>query len=559
MMSGIKGGNRLCLLVLCLWACIVQAVAQQRDSVYFQFFAGINKSANEHLPWTEFTSYPWSFGCFVGMGKEWTPLWGGRLTFGYNHNKSRNVPACESKATWGWDDVELFADATFDLTDVFRRRRTNEGSDGFNLKAFAGVGGLATFSYPKDEPLSYLYPFSTDNKRCLGVRAGLTARGRLSDYWHWGAELSHTMVQDKFNGVVDHKAPMDGRTNLSVGVTFLMFRPKRKVVGPIVYANRLKTIPRLPLKLPEPEPTKKRQIAGRAFLDFPVNETTIYPAYRRNPDELGKIRASVDSARFDPTIRIVSVSLHGYASPESPYANNTRLAKGRTAALVDYLKRQYALPDSVFHTASTPEDWDNLRAFVEAGNRRKVKGDWWYDNPALMETPEMPEGVRQYRQELLDVIDAPMDLDAKEEKLKRVGDGEPYRWLLRHVYPGLRHTDYIIDYVVKEYPIQEARQLIYTHPEALSVEEMYRVAQSYEVGSDGYYEALVIAADRNPDDPTANLNAACACVQTRRLKDAAIYLEKAGDSQEADYVRRVILAMQGKGSWRMVHGKVVDN
>lgn len=546
------------LFVLCMLCGVSLATAQQRDSVYFQFFAGINKSANEHLPWTELSAYPWSFGCFVGVGKEWTPLWGGRLFFGYNHNKSRNVPVCESKGTWGWDDVELFADATFDLTDMWRRRSSDRPEGKFNLKAFAGVGALANFSYPKDEPLSYTDPYSADNKICWGVHAGLTARGRMSDSWYWGAELSQTLAPDKFNGVVDHKVRIDGRTNLSVGLIYMMFRPTRKPKEQIVYAHRLKTIPRLPLRLPEPEPTKKRQIMGRAFLDFPVNETVIYPAYRKNPDELGKIRASVDSALFDPTIRITSISLHGYASPESPYSNNTRLAKGRTAALVNFLKEQYNLSDSVFHTEYTPEDWENLRTFVAAGNRRKVKGDWWYDNPAFVETPETPETVRAYRDELLAVIDSSLEPDAKEEKLKQVGGGKPYQWLHRHVYPGLRHTDYVIEYVVREYPIKEAKKLIYTHPEALSVEEMYRVAQSYEVGSDGYYEALTIAADRNPDDPTANLNAACACVQARRLKDAEAYLEKAGESRETEYVRRVIRAMQGKGSWRMEHGKVVE-
>ncbi len=556
-----KRAGRYALVVLSGLLGCVAVGAQERDSVYFQFFAGINKSANEHLPWSEFSTYPWSFGGFVGVGKEWTPLWGGRLTFGYNHNKSRNVPACESKATWGWDDVELFADATFDLTDAFRSKKQGEAADpsSFNLKAFAGVGSLATFSYPKDFPLSYTDPYSADNKVCLGVRAGLTARWRLSDYWHWGMELSHTMVQDKFNGVVDKKAPFDGRTNLSVGLTYLLFRPKRKPKGPIVYANRLKVIPRLPLRLPEPETVKKRQIVGRAFLDFPVNETIIYPSYRKNPEELASIRASMDSALFDKSIRITSISLHGYASPESPYSNNTRLAKGRTAALADYLRENYELPDTVFQTDFTPEDWDNLRAFVAAGNRRKVKGDGWYDNPAFTETPETPKEVRDHRDELLAVMDSDLEPDAKEEKLKRVGGGAPYRWLHRHVYPGLRHTDYIIEYVVKEYPVRDAKRLIYTHPEALSVEEFYRVAQSYEVGSDGYYEALTIAADRYPDDPTANLNAACACVQARRLKDAEAYLEKAGESKEVEYVRSVIRAMQGKGSWRMEHGKVVES
>ena len=62
--------------------------------------------------------------------------------------------------------------------------------------------------------------------------------------------------------------------------------------------------------------------------------------------------------------------------------------------------------------------------------------------------------------------------------------------MLQHVYPGLRHTDYVIEYVVKHYEVKDARRLIYTHPEALSVEEMYQVAKSYEEGTDGWLDAL---------------------------------------------------------------------
>ena len=44
---------------------------RKQDPLYLQFYGGINKSANEHLPWTEFSSYPWSYGAFIGLGKEW--------------------------------------------------------------------------------------------------------------------------------------------------------------------------------------------------------------------------------------------------------------------------------------------------------------------------------------------------------------------------------------------------------------------------------------------------------------------------------------------------------
>ena len=527
------------------------------DPIYLQLYGGINKSANENLPWSEFSSYPWSGGAFLGIGKEITPLWGWRAALRYNHNKSRNVQKCESKDTWGWNNIGLFADATFDLTDAFSSKAKREKNKRFNLKAFLGVGAAYTFGFD-EVPLSYTEPYSRDSKMLPAGRLGFTATYRVANNWRIGAELSHTMFADNFNGV---KAgfPMDGRTNLKLGITYIFAKRKPKLTpqAPIVYSNRLKDLPVLPFRMPAPESTKRRQVAGRAFLDFPVNETVIYPKYRRNPQELRRICKTIDSALFDKTILVTSISLHGYASPESPYSNNTRLAKGRTASLMEYLRKRYKLSASLFHNQFTPEDWQNLRGFIADSDRRRVKGDIWYENAEILETPEAPASVLKYREELLQVIDKKMDLDAKEELLKQVGGGVPYRWLLDHVYPGLRHTDYVIEYVVRSYPVKAARRLIYTHPEALSVKEMYLVAQSYGEGTDGWLDALMIAANQYPQDRTANLNAACACVKMKRLSDAKRYLSNAGNSEQAQYLNDVIQAIEGKCQWKMENGKLV--
>ena len=527
------------------------------DPIYLQLYGGINKSANENLPWSEFSSYPWSGGAFLGIGKEITPLWGWRAALRYNHNKSRNVQKCESKDTWGWNNIGLFADATFDLTDAFSSKAKREKNKRFNLKAFLGVGAAYTFGFD-EVPLSYTEPYSRDSKMLPAGRLGFTATYRVANNWRIGAELSHTMFADNFNGV---KAgfPMDGRTNLKLGITYIFAKRKPKLTpqAPIVYSNRLKDLPVLPFRMPAPESTKRRQVAGRAFLDFPVNETVIYPKYRRNPQELRRICKTIDSALFDKTILVTSISLHGYASPESPYSNNTRLAKGRTASLMEYLRKRYKLSASLFHNQFTPEDWQNLRGFIADSGRRRVKGDIWYENAEILETPEAPASVLKYREELLQVIDKKMDLDAKEELLKQVGGGVPYRWLLDHVYPGLRHTDYVIEYVVRSYPVKAARRLIYTHPEALSVKEMYQVAQSYGEGTDGWLDALMIAANQYPQDKTANLNAACACVKMKRLSDAKRYLGNAGNSEQAQYLNDVIQAIEGKCQWKMENGKLV--
>lgn len=527
-----------------------------RDSLYLQLYGGINKSANENLPFSEFSSYPWAGGVFLGIGKECSPLWGWRTVLRYNYNKSRNVPECESSDTWGWHSLELFADATYDISDALTSHE-HRGKK-FNVKAFAGVGLSYAFAYPKDQALSYTAPYNTDNRIVPAVRAGLHASYSISDHWRLGMELSHTLFTDKFNGVKTG-APMDMRSNLKVGATLLLGR-KKEVTGPvtpIVYDTRLKEIPWLPYMLPQAEDIKVRRITGRAFLDFPVNETTIYPEYRRNPEELERMKTTIDNALFDKSFKVQSISLHGYASPESPYSNNTRLARGRTQALKNYLCSQFDIPGTLFKTTFTPEDWDNLRNFIDTrGDSRRTKGDIWYELESVRETPAVPAYVLDKREELLRVIDSPLAPDEKEARLKQVGNGQPYRWLLQHVYPGLRHTDYIIEYVVRRYPVKEARRLIYTHPEALSVEEMYKVALSYGEGSDGWLDALMIAATEYPDNPSANLNAASACIRMQRLTDAKRMLGRCLPSREKQYLSDVIRAMEGSVKWKMENGKV---
>ena len=548
-----------------------------KDPLYLQLFLGINKSANENLPWTEFSGYPWSTGMFFAIGREVKPLWGWRAALRINRNKSRNVPVCESKDVWKWSSTSLFADVTFDVTDVLRRRgkrdtvpvlegevadlvsyrdsiKARNKPSRFNLKAFAGLGASYTWNFDK-VPLSYTHAYSRNSRLVPALQLGLTATYRLSEKWRVGAEISQTVFEDHFNGVA-YDTPLDTRSNLKVGLMYLFIK-KKKFDKPVVRQNRLKECPPLPFIMPDPEETKLRQIAGHAFLDFPVNETVIYPDYRKNPDELARIHKSIDSAMFDKSVEVTRITLHGYASPESPYSNNTRLAKGRTEALRSYLIRNYNFNTQVFKTEYTPEDWENLKGFLIDTNTRKVKGDFWYENKNYMETPEVPDFVLKHRDELLRVISRNMDPDAKEEVLKRVGGGEPYKWLLEYVYPGLRHTDYIIEYKIRPFSVEKGRKLIYTHPEAMSMEEMYKVATSYDEGSDNWFDALITAAEQFPDDETANLNAACGCVMTKRLVDAKKYLQKAGNTRQARYVGNVIKAMEGSVNWKIVNNRII--
>lgn len=528
-----------------------------QDPLYFQLYGGVNKSANENLPFSEMTKYPMAWGAFFGFGKEVSSLWGWRVALRYNLNKSRNVQSCETSDVWGWKNVGLLGDATFDISDIFRLG-TTESNSRFNLKFFAGIGAVYTWDFDS-VPLSYTLPYSRSSRILPAARVGLDARWRIYGRWHLGMELSHNFFENHFNGVAA-KSNIDQRTNMKIGITCLLYKmnkePKQPAT-PIDRSNRLKKCPPLTLMEPDAEDVKARRLEGRAFLDFPVNETVIYPEYRNNANELRRIRASVDSALFDQSVTITRISLHGYASPESPYSNNTRLATGRTEALKNYLIGKYGFDKELFDNTFTPEDWGNLRDFLAVVDQRRSKGDYWYDNKEYVEMPEPPAVVNKYRDELIRVIDMDMDPDEKEILLKQVGRGEPYAWLYKYVYPGLRHTDYIIDYEVKPYSVKDGSKLIYSHPEALSMREMYLVAVQYEECSDRWIDALLIAAKYYPDNDIANYNAACACLMTKRLVDARRYLKRASSLAKSQYLNDIIDAMEGTVKWKIENGVLI--
>lgn len=263
---------------------------------------------------------------------------------------------------------------------------------------------------------------------------------------------------------------------------------------------------------------KINQIEGSAYIDFPVNRTEVYPEYRRNPQELKKILATIDAVREDSDTRILAISIKGYASPEGSYTNNIRLAKGRTATLKEYVRRQYHFPDSLFTTSYEPEDWEGLRRFVEGSHLT-------------------------HRDEILRLIDSGMEPDAKDRKIK-VNYRDDYAYLLREVYPGLRHSDYVVRYEVRAYTNpEEIKHLLRTQPQKLSLEEMYLVAQDMEPGSEEYNETFEIAVRMFPEDATANLNAANTAMRLGNLPLAEKYLEKSGDTSEAAYARGIHAAL----------------
>lgn len=269
------------------------------------------------------------------------------------------------------------------------------------------------------------------------------------------------------------------------------------------------------------EGVKVRELSGRAFVDFPVNKIIIYPDYRNNIYELGKIIATIDSVKNDPDIQVTSITIKGTASPEGPYDNNVYLAKNRTIALKDYVTTLYNFPKDFIQTDYNPVDWPGLR-------------EWLMNNNL------------NHKEEILAIVNSDIESYARNSKIKKDFPAE-YEWLLRNVYPALRHSDYRIEYQIREFTdVAEIAELIKTRPQKLSLSEMYSLAASLTPGSDDYNEVFEIAVLMYPQDEVANLNAANSALSRGDLVKAEKYLDKAGNSPEAIYARGILKGMQGE-------------
>ena len=270
---------------------------------------------------------------------------------------------------------------------------------------------------------------------------------------------------------------------------------------------------------PPAEMEKVREMSGSAYIDFPVSRTEIRADYRNNRSEIGKILAGLDSLRKDDDISVLSLTIKGYASPESPYANNARLAKGRTESLKKYVSQQYSFDDDFIITSYEAEDWDGLREYVAASSL-------------------------VHKNEILAIIDSALDPDPKELKIRKEYPSD-YKFLLDNCYPALRHSDYVIEYKIKSYvDLDEIRDVFEKEPGKLSMNEIFSLSTLYEPGSDSFNEVFDVAVALFPASEITNLNAANAAMERGDLMKAEKYLAKAGDSPQSTYAAGVLSALK---------------
>jgi tetratricopeptide (TPR) repeat protein len=282
--------------------------------------------------------------------------------------------------------------------------------------------------------------------------------------------------------------------------------------------------PRLIYIQPEVEPIKKRMEIGNAYLDFPRGKNEILPNFGNNRSELTKIDKMINTIATNQDITVQGISMIGYASPESSLKFNTELSRARSESMMRYFMANSTIPSSLFETRTGGEDWDGLRRLLE-------------------------EYPLSHKQEIFRLINTIHDLDEREKAIRKVGDGRPYKIMYEELYPKLRRVVCEVNYTVKDFSIEEARENLTMAPQLLSLNEMYLLANTYEPGSPEFLKVFEVAREEFPDDPVANLNGAAAALTRGNLREAERYL-KLADPSTPEYANNMGVFLMLKGNYR---------
>jgi outer membrane protein OmpA-like peptidoglycan-associated protein len=260
-------------------------------------------------------------------------------------------------------------------------------------------------------------------------------------------------------------------------------------------------IPHLIYLKPEVEQVKQREEKFELSLDFVANSAVLDMKLGKNSSELSKTCAMLDEVRAGKGVSVRMLTITGHASPEGSDELNMQLSKGRATALLNYIQKRYDYPPSVYSTHYAGEDWEGLTQMVRRSDMN-------------------------YKQEVLSIIESYPDITDRKFALVKLADGESYRYMLDNMFPPLRRSVCVIDYDVTKFNVEEAKDVFQTHPQNLSLNEMFLIANTYKLGSLEFNDVLETAVRMFPQDETALLNAASAVLSRGDTVSGERYLKR---------------------------------
>lgn len=153
---------------------------------------------------------------------------------------------------------------------------------------------------------------------------------------------------------------------------------------------------------------------------YQINLAKLSSTLDGNSRELGDLDAFVGNLMKDTLMKVKSVEITGYSSPDGPLKFNETLARNRAQDFKNYVDKKYGFSkkyDVTIHAVA--EDWEMCRALV-------------------VQSP-VPD-----KHSVLNIIDGSQSSDAKELALKKMPSA--WEYMKKNILPPLRRVELTINY-----------------------------------------------------------------------------------------------------------------
>lgn len=153
---------------------------------------------------------------------------------------------------------------------------------------------------------------------------------------------------------------------------------------------------------------------------YQINLAKLSSTLDGNSRELGDLDNFVGNLMKDTLMKVKSVEITGYSSPDGPLEFNETLARNRAQDFKNYVDKKYGFSKKYDVTLNAvAEDWEMCRALV-----------------AQSSVPD--------KQSVLNVIDGKQSSDAKELALKKMPSA--WEYMKKNILPLLRRVELTINY-----------------------------------------------------------------------------------------------------------------
>lgn len=188
---------------------------------------------------------------------------------------------------------------------------------------------------------------------------------------------------------------------------------------------------------------------------FRAASAVIDTLYSANAGNLQRITEAIGLLRADSCAFLQGISITGYASPEGATELNRKLSRKRAEALKQILSTRMNLASSLFELNVGGVNWDKLAELV-------TESDMRYKDEVLAILRDCPEGERN-------------------ERLKALDGGRPYRSVLDVLYPQLRDACYIrVQYANRPDGVADRVNRAIDAIRARDYEEAFRILKTVE-------------------------------------------------------------------------------